>query len=48
MNWIAGLQNAIDYIENNLTEELDYTELHSWRIYQKQKAYACRQRAFVF
>ena len=29
MNWIAGLQNAIDYIENNLTEELDYTDIAS-------------------
>ena len=27
MNWITGLQNAIDYIENNLTEELDYTDI---------------------
>lgn len=29
MNWITGLQNAIDYIENNLTEELDYTVIAS-------------------
>lgn len=29
MNWIVGLQNAIDYIENNLTEELDYTDIAS-------------------
>ena len=27
MNWIAGLQNAIDYIENHLTEKLDYTDI---------------------
>lgn len=27
MNWITGLQNAIDYIENNLTEELNYTDI---------------------
>ncbi|MBQ8642483.1 MAG: AraC family transcriptional regulator [Clostridia bacterium] len=24
MNWIAALQNAIDYIEDHLTEEIDY------------------------
>ena len=27
MNWITGLQNAIDYIENNLTEELNYADI---------------------
>lgn len=27
MGWIDGLQNAIDYIEDNLTEELDYAEI---------------------
>lgn len=27
MNWISGLQNAIDYIEDNLTFELDYNEI---------------------
>lgn len=27
MNWITGLQNAIDYIEDHLTEELDYAEI---------------------
>jgi len=26
MNWIAGLQNALDYIENHLTEPIDYEE----------------------
>ena len=24
MDWIIGLQKAIDYIENNLTETIDY------------------------
>lgn len=24
MDWIAGIQNAIDYIENHLTEPIDY------------------------
>ena len=24
MNWIAGIQRAIDYVENNLTEKIDY------------------------
>ena len=24
MEWIVGIQNAIDYIENNITEKLDY------------------------
>ena len=24
MDWITGIQNAINYIENNITEELDY------------------------
>lgn len=27
MNWINSMQNAIDYIEENLTEELDYAEI---------------------
>jgi len=27
MNWITGIQNAIDYIEDHLTEELDYEEI---------------------
>lgn len=27
MNWIAGIQHAIDYIEENLTQELDYREI---------------------
>jgi AraC family transcriptional regulator len=27
MDWIAGLQNAIDFIEDNLTNEIDYTEI---------------------
>ena len=24
LDWITGIQNAINYIENNITEELDY------------------------
>ena len=24
MDWITGIQNAIDYIEEHLTEEIDY------------------------
>lgn len=24
MDWITGIQNAINYIENHLTEEIDY------------------------
>jgi AraC-like DNA-binding protein len=27
MNWITGMQNAINYIENNITEEIDYSEV---------------------
>jgi AraC family transcriptional regulator len=27
LNWIAGIQHAIDYIEENLTQELDYEEI---------------------
>lgn len=27
MDWITGLQCAIDYIDDNLTEELDYSEI---------------------
>ncbi len=27
MDWITGLQNAIDYVEDHLTETLDYTEI---------------------
>lgn len=25
MDWITGIQNAIDYIESHLTEPIDYT-----------------------
>lgn len=27
MNWIAGIQHAIDYIEENITQDLDYNEI---------------------
>lgn len=27
MDWITGIQNAVDYIEENITEELDLTEI---------------------
>lgn len=27
MDWVTGIQNAINYIEDNLTEELDYVEI---------------------
>ncbi|MCM1508308.1 MAG: AraC family transcriptional regulator [Ruminococcus flavefaciens] len=27
MNWINGIQKALDYIENHITEKLDYTEI---------------------
>ncbi|MDE6706432.1 MAG: AraC family transcriptional regulator [Oscillospiraceae bacterium] len=27
MNWISSIQKAIDYIENHLTEKLDYTKI---------------------
>lgn len=27
MNWVTGIQNAINYIEDNITEELDYGEI---------------------
>ena len=27
MDWVTGIQRAIDYIEVNLTEELDYEEI---------------------
>lgn len=27
MDWICGIQNAIDYIENHLTDEIDYEEI---------------------
>ncbi len=27
MDWISGLQNALDYIEENITENLDYSEI---------------------
>lgn len=27
MSWIAGIQHAIDYIEENITQELDYGEI---------------------
>jgi len=27
MDWITGMQKVIDYIEDNLTEELDYNKI---------------------
>lgn len=27
MDWISGMQNAIDYIEDNICEKLDYNEI---------------------
>ena len=27
MDWITGIQNAIDYIETHITEELDYEQI---------------------
>ena len=27
MDWITGIQNAINYIEEHLTEELDYAQI---------------------
>ena len=27
MDWIQGIQRAIDYVETNLTEEIDYEEV---------------------
>lgn len=29
MNWIQGIQRAIDYVEENITEELDYEDVAS-------------------
>ncbi|MFA6736764.1 MAG: helix-turn-helix domain-containing protein, partial [Saccharofermentanales bacterium] len=27
MDWITGMQNAIEYIEDNITEKFDYSEI---------------------
>lgn len=27
MDWITGIQNAVNYIEDHITEELDYEEI---------------------
>ena len=27
MDWITGIQNAINYIEDHITEELDYEQI---------------------
>lgn len=27
MNWIQGIQRAIDYVEANITEELDFDDV---------------------
>ena len=38
MDWIIGLQKAIDYIENNLTETIDYTNrtIEIWIPFEKK------------
>lgn len=27
MDWVMGMQRAIDYVEEHITEELDYDEI---------------------
>ena len=27
MNWIQGIQRAIDYVEENITEEIDFEKV---------------------
>ena len=27
MNWIQGIQRAIDYVESNITEDLDFEDV---------------------
>lgn len=27
MDWVQGIQNAIEYIENHITEDIDYEEV---------------------
>ena len=27
MDWISGIQKAVDYVEDHITEELDYSEI---------------------
>lgn len=33
MNWIQGIQRAIDYIEANITEEIGYAENVEFEVY---------------
>ena len=44
MNWIAGIQRAIDYVEDNLTDEIDFKDVAK-RAYSStfhfQKVFAC-------
>ena len=43
MNWINHIQNCIDYIENHLTDKIDYKVLEKqecFSFYNIQKAFS--------
>ena len=44
MNWIAGIQRAIDYVEDNLTDDIDFQEVAKIAYssaFHFQKVFAC-------
>ena len=42
MDWICGIQNAIDYIENHLTDEIDYEEVAKQSSFSANFRYSLR------
>lgn len=32
MDWLERMNRALDYIEENLDEEIEYKNLHKWQI----------------
>ena len=45
MDWIIGLQKAIDYIEDNLTEDIDYDSIYGLRLEARQKLNKIRPKS---
>lgn len=41
MDWIIGLQKAIDYIEDNLTETIDYEMVAKTKLFIKLSLSTC-------
>ena len=48
MDWICGIQHAIDYIENHLTDEIDYEKIAKLMLNDLKKVIDEKGIAFSF